>query len=516
MSWKLVGSFIILFAKYIRLIFNLLHLRLSRNEQNKQIIREKIASDIGKSGGITMKVGQLVADVGENKAYSSLLKGIPQRKLKDMLTQFSRPPQQPSLDDFKFIEEKAVAASLGQVHRGELLNGDIVAVKIQYPKIADVVSSELKIAGLIPRVGPAKRWEMDMNAYKKSLSENFKKELNYLDEAKSQTNFRNNLIIDGLHIPKVYQSLCTPKVLVQSWEEGVYLDEVTHWNNTDKLLIGRTLLMTLLKSIFLLREVHGDPHLGNYYYRKSALNKPEVVLLDFGCTINITEQQSSALLQLIIATREREKISQLQCFVALGFDLNKLANIERELPALTKILLKPFIVDEPFDVNKWNIKESFELILEERKWWFRTAGPSDLFLLMRAFQGAMRQLDKLNAKLPWWKILIQAIGEEALQKARNFVLPKLQSYKKPPITNAIASSLNIKITDKDEVIIDLNLPPDAALTLDELIPEIVLNDLISQGWEMNKLREKLISTKLAPQQIYQQKIGGKNYKIWLE
>ncbi len=515
MNAPIIGS-IRRFAKYLSLGLSIIRLRISKNEQNKQIIREKIAKDIAKSKGMAMKVGQLIADIGEDEAYVSLLKGVPPRKLQEMITQLSSPPQKPSIEDFKSIEEQAVAASLGQVHKAELQNGDTVALKIQYPNIADVVGSELSIAGLIPSVGPAKKWGMDLNAYKKTLADNFKQELDYLKEAESQINFRNKLQIDGLCIPQIYKSLSNSKVLVQSWEEGVYFDEIIKWKKTDKLLIGRTLLMTLLKSIFVLGEVHGDPHLGNYFYRKNDLDKPELVLLDFGCTIKITKQQSNALLKLIIATRERNAISQLQSFVALGFDLKKLAHIENELPALTSILLKPFTIDKPFDVDKWNIGSAFEIILREKKWWFRTAGPSDLFLLMRAFQGLMRQLDKLDAKLPWWKILQQVLNEKDIQKARDFQLPKLQSYTKSLVSNAVASTLKIKIIENDIVMMNLSFPSDAALSLDEMIPEVVLNDLISNGWTMDKLKEKLIESKLAPQEIYNETIGDRIYKIYLE
>ena len=63
---------------------------------------------------------------------------------------------------------------------------------------------------------------------------------------------------------------------------------------------------------------------------------------------------------------------------------------------------------------------------------------------------------------------------------------------------------------------NLNLPSDAALNLEELIPEPVLNDLKSKNWDMEKMKEKLIASKLAPQELYKDKINSKNYRIWLE
>lgn len=341
-------------------------------------------------------------------------------------------------------------------------------------------------------------------------------ELDYLSEAKRQIKFKKELVIDGLHIPKVYEPLCNKQVLVQSWEEGVYFDEVLGWDTTDRILIARTLLMILWKSIFVMGEVHGDPHIGNCYYRKTKKDLPEVVLLDFGCTVKISRTQRLALLKLILALRENKNISPIAYFSAMGFDLNKLAFIEHELPALSRILLKPFLTDEPFDVNDWKIGRGFELILQKRKWWFRSAGASEIFLLMRAFQGVVHQLSQLGVHLPWWALLEQAIGASSVAEARSYQLPDIKKYVKRPQISTIAGALHVEISQGNEKLFEIVLPPDAALDFKSIVPEAVFDQLKSHGWDDIKLQEKLLETRLAAQEIFNKKIGDKAYKIWLQ
>ena len=172
------------FLYIINLLRAMIKLRKSKSEQDKQIVRQKISEQLAKNGGLAMKVGQVVANYKKDPAFQQLLKGIPQRALSEMKKQFERAPQKPSIEDFEWIEEKAHAASLGQVHKAKLKStGDIVAVKIQYPEMAETIKAELKIAGLVPMMGPAKKWQLDLNSYKKALNEDLADELDYTKTA---------------------------------------------------------------------------------------------------------------------------------------------------------------------------------------------------------------------------------------------------------------------------------------------------------------------------------------------
>ncbi len=501
----------------VNIISAMMRLRRSKEEQDKQIVRQKIAEQLARNGGLAMKVGQVVANYKKDPAFTQLLKGIPQRKLSEMEQQLSSHPKHPALEDFHWIDEKAHAASLGQVHRAKLKNsGEEVAVKIQYPEMARTIKAELKIAGLIPMAGPAKKWQIDLNSYKKVLNEDLNEELDYLKEADCQMRFYQSLKVDGLVIPKVYKELCSPVVLVQSWEEGVYFDEVVTWEKKDRMLVARTLLMTLFKSLFEFGEVHTDPHMGNFFFNNKEGASPTVTLLDYGSTDQIAYSERMALLKLILATREESPIDYMQCFGTMGFDLSKLAYIEHELPVICPLLFKPFLTNNAFDLKAWEVTKAFEVILGERKWWFRSSGPAELYLIMRSFQGLIIQLTDLDIQLPYWGLLKKALGEELLQEARDFELPPTPKYTPVPKVQAVSKRLKVIIFEGKKEIMDLTFPPDAALHIEELIPEKVLNDLYALGWDEEVLRQQLMDSHLAPQVIFDDKTDGRWHKVWLE
>ncbi|MEQ8237894.1 MAG: AarF/UbiB family protein [Cyclobacteriaceae bacterium] len=505
------------FTYIVSLLRAMIRLRKSKTEQDKQIVRQKISEQLARNGGLAMKVGQVVANYKKDPAFTQLLKGIPQRKLSSMKSQFSKFPAHPCVEDFEWIDEKAHAASLGQVHRAKLKStGEDVAIKIQYPEMEKTISAELKIAGLIPMMGPAKKWQIDLNSYKKVLNEDLKEELDYLSEAARQSRFHESLHVDGLVIPKVHQDMSSSVVLVQSWEEGVFFDEVTTWDVKDRMLVARTLMMTLMKSLFVFGEVHTDPHLGNFFFNKKEGQAPTVTLLDYGSADKISYSERMSLLKLILATREETPIDYMRCFAAMGFNLSKLAYIEHELPVLCPLLFKPFLTNSAFDIEAWDVTKAFEVILGERKWWFRSSGSADLYLIMRSFQGVMIQLVDLDVQLPCWGLLKKSVGEEVMQQARDFELPPMPEYTPVPKVNAISKRLKVIIFEGKKEIMDLTFPPDAALNIEELIPESVLNDLYKLGWDEEILKKQLISSHLAPQVIFDDKTNGRWHKVWLE
>lgn len=491
-------------------------LKRSKTEADKQIVRLKIAEQLAKNGGLAMKVGQVVANYKKDPAFQQLLKGIPQRKLSTMKKQFAIDGSHPSLEDFEWIDEKAHAASLGQVHKAKLKTGEIVAVKIQYPEIGKTIEAELKLAGLVPMMGPAKKWQIDLNSYKRVLIQDLHNELDYRVEAKRQQDFLTGLQVDDLIIPRVISELSSDKVLVQSWEEGVFFDEVVKWEKKDRMLVARTLLMTVWQSMFVLGKVHTDPHLGNFFFNKKTGEKPKVTLLDFGSVNEISLSERMALLKLILATRENTEVDYMQCFAAMGFELSKLAHIEHELPMICPVLFKPFLGNSSFDVEDWKVTRGFEVILGDRKWWFRSAGSADLYLLMRAFQGVMIQLRDLDVQLPWWGLLSKSVGEEVLQQARTFELPPVPEYQLQEQVKAISKTLRVIIHEGEKEVMSLTFPPDAALDIEELIPESVLNELYAAGWDSEVLKQQLIESQLAPQVIFNSDDNGRVHTVWLE
>jgi len=403
------------------------------------------------------------------------------------------------------------------VNKAVLKNGHVVAIKIQYPDIARSIAAEMRLTGMMPGVGPVKRWQFDLEAYRQTLADNMQHELDYRHEMATQKSFASHMQVAGLIIPRVEEELCHGTVLVQQWCEGVRLAEAVHWSLAARVSLARTLMMTLFQSLFVHGLVHGDPHPGNMMVAQDGGDVPTLTLLDFGCTVDVSKPRRLALLKLIMAERSSSAlpINMIDVYAALGFDAEKLAFIAAQLPALSRVLFRPLIEDHPFDVQAWHPGQEAATLLGDQRWWFRSAGPADLFLLMRIFQGLTAQLALLNVKLPWWPILTLAVPSSVRDEAEAWQ-PNHQHIAAPHHDeDGMARTLYVKITRPNEEDLSMSMPAYEVHHLSELIPENIQHCLAARGMDINTLQQELIAQGLHPRTIFTLEHDAMHYHVWL-
>ena len=496
-------------------------LKRSDTDDDRLKARRALTALFADARGVTMKFGQLMAQGGDDP-LTELTDSVEPLPLSDMIPVIEEELGRPATDIFANIEESSAAASLGQVHKAELKDGRIVAIKVQYPAIKDAVDAEMKLFGLMPGVGPVSKWGFDLDGYKTALRENMDRELDYRNEARRQEEFRQTLNVTGLIIPQVFSEFTTARVLVQEWKEGVKLEDVADWEPNDRNNAGRILLSTLLQSLFLIGEVHGDPHAGNFMFQKSDAGDVSVVLIDFGCTIEVAKPKRLALLKTILSLREDTPLSPMEAFAAIGFDADKLCAISGSLAPLAHILFEPFKKDGNFFVQQWNLKSQFEQLLGENRWWFRAAGEPTQILLLRAFQGFVQQQETIRCGLDWGRTLAATLPNSLFEEARALELPKMSaditsraSYVSTSLL--IAKSLCVTVRENGTQIVALTMPAKAALNLESLIPPDVIEFLrASPEWDLEKIFSDVRARGLEPQEILNFNRETKNYHIWLE
>ena len=211
------------------------------------------------------------------------------------LAQFSVPPLSPPLvlKTFKsyfgkhpnelydaFNATSVNAASIGQVHVAEKY-GKKLAVKIQYPGVAESISSDLALVKPIA----IKMFNIkgkDSNKYFKEVEQKLIEETNYIQEVSQSKEIANACAyIDNLRFPNYYEELSSDRIITMDWMDGEHLSEfVAH--NTDQDLsntLGQALWDFYMYQIHKLKKVHADPHPGNFLVSKSG----ELIVLDFGC-----------------------------------------------------------------------------------------------------------------------------------------------------------------------------------------------------------------------------------------
>ncbi|MCA0153142.1 ABC1 kinase family protein [Winogradskyella vincentii] len=211
------------------------------------------------------------------------------------LSQFSVPPLSAPLvmNTFKksfgkfpneifdaFNSEAINAASIGQVHKASK-DGKQLAVKIQYPGVADSILSDLAMVKPIAmKMFNIKGEHSDV--YFKEVEGKLLEETNYLLEIEqSQEVVKACEHIPNIQFPKYYADWSSRQIITMDWMEGIHLSEFTKINSNQEIAntLGQALWDFYLFQIHKLKKVHADPHPGNFLVSKDG----QLIALDFGC-----------------------------------------------------------------------------------------------------------------------------------------------------------------------------------------------------------------------------------------
>tara|TARA_B110000091_G_scaffold165238_1_gene176574 strand:- start:2110 stop:3420 length:1311 start_codon:yes stop_codon:yes gene_type:complete len=218
------------------------------------------------------------------------------------LAQFSVPPLSPPLvsktfkkyfgknpnEIFdKFNLTSVNAASIGQVHKAEK-DGKTLAVKIQYPGVAESVASDLALVKPIA----IKMFNIrgkDSDKYFKEVEDKLTEETNYvLEIEQSKEIVKKCKHIPNLKFPEYYSEYSSDRIITMDWMKGEHLSEFTAHNEDPEVSnkLGQALWDFYMHQIHNLRKVHADPHPGNFLISKEA----DLIALDFGCMKSIPEE----------------------------------------------------------------------------------------------------------------------------------------------------------------------------------------------------------------------------------
>jgi len=186
-----------------------------------------------------------------------------------------------------FNSEAKNAASIGQVHQASK-DGKKLAVKIQYPGVADSILSDLEMVKPIAmKMFNIKGEHSDV--YFKEVEGKLLEETNYvLEIEQSQEVVAACKHIPNLQFPRYYRVLSSQQIITMDWMEGIHLSEFTNINSDQELAntLGQALWDFYLYQIHTLKKVHADPHPGNFLVSQ----KGQLIALDFGCMKIIPEE----------------------------------------------------------------------------------------------------------------------------------------------------------------------------------------------------------------------------------
>jgi predicted unusual protein kinase regulating ubiquinone biosynthesis (AarF/ABC1/UbiB family) len=299
----------------------------AQNERTAALVN-RLVDELGQMRGAAMKVGQVLSMVefdglpeDERDALQAKLAElrddvppVPFSKIERLLRAELGGPLSRIFSDFD--ERAFAAASIGQVHRATTRDGEDVAVKVQYPGVAEAVETDLRNAmlliPLVKRLAPG----LDVKALALELRERIAEELDYDLEAQNQR--RVGRLRRGhpfIAVPLVNTDLSTRRVLVSEYIAGERFEAVRRLDEARHDSYGEIVFRFYFGLLYRDRLALGDPHPGNYLLRPDG----RVGFLDYGLVRNVTAERIAAERGIAAAVRDRDAAALQAALVSGGY-----------------------------------------------------------------------------------------------------------------------------------------------------------------------------------------------------
>jgi predicted unusual protein kinase regulating ubiquinone biosynthesis (AarF/ABC1/UbiB family) len=288
----------------------------------------ELVNQLGQMRGAAMKVGQMISMVEFDglpederdelqRRLAALRDDVPPVPFKDLEKLMREEFGGPLGSVFSDFDERAfAAASIGQVHRATTIDGDEVAVKIQYPGVAEAVDTDLRNAmlllPLVKRLAPS----LDARALAAEMRERIAEELDYELEAQNQR--RIERLMRGhpfVRVPRVHTDLSTRRVLVSEYVEGERFEAVRRADEAPRDRYGEIVFRLYFGLLYRDRIALGDPHPGNYLLCPDG----RVCFLDLGLLRHVDGARLAAEQAIALAVREGDGTALKEALLAGGY-----------------------------------------------------------------------------------------------------------------------------------------------------------------------------------------------------
>lgn len=286
---------------------------------------QRVTEQLSRLRGAAMKLGQMISlDAGdmlppELTAILAKLRDnahhMPPAQLQKVLaTQWGSDWRR------RFAHFEAIpiaAASIGQVHRARLPNGKVVAVKVQYPGVADSIDADvdnvatlLRLSGLLPSA-------LDIAPLLGEAKIQLREEADYLREARQMQLYADRLSDDPRFlVPRPLDEWTTDQVLVMDYIAAESIDTLADASQAVRERSMAALLDLVLHELFVFGHMQTDPNFANYRWRPES---GEIVLLDFGAARPVPPETSNAYRALLRAGLAGDRDGLRAALVDVGF-----------------------------------------------------------------------------------------------------------------------------------------------------------------------------------------------------
>ncbi|HYD32745.1 MAG TPA: AarF/UbiB family protein, partial [Azospirillaceae bacterium] len=227
----------------------------------------------------------------------------------------------------RFEHLATAAASLGQVHRAQGLDGRALACKLQYPDMQSAVEADLSQLRLIFALFERYDNAVSTRQIHAEVSARLREELDYDREARHMACYRDMLGGEaGVFVPEVVPELSTRRLLTMSWLDGAKLMDFIRspegQSREARNRVAYNMFRAWYVPLYFYGFIHGDPHLGNYTVRPDR----SINLLDFGCIRVFPPRFVAGVIDLYFGLRDGQEERVVEAYRSWGFQ-----NLNREM-----------------------------------------------------------------------------------------------------------------------------------------------------------------------------------------
>ncbi len=321
---------------------------------------DEVADTLGELKGAVMKLGQIASQTQDflpkefAAALQRLQKEAPPVEYAVIAAQVERELGALPEKLFRSFErEPHAAASIGQVHRAVTTDGREVVMKVQYPGVDESCDSDLKQLKLTLKLGGLLKLPKEsVDAVFEEVKARLHEELDYENEAKNIDRFRKfHADHEGVLVPHVIPELSTRRVLTLEYLHGDHINDLQNLGYPQETinLLGERLFRVLLEQLFVFQWIHGDPHPGNFAFRRDG----SVIIYDFGCVKCLKPEIVAAYADAIEASLAEDYVALDAAMIRLGARApNKPSPGADYYKVWRDIFFQPFLQQAPYDFGR--------------------------------------------------------------------------------------------------------------------------------------------------------------------
>jgi predicted unusual protein kinase regulating ubiquinone biosynthesis (AarF/ABC1/UbiB family) len=313
---------------------------------------------------------------------------------------------------FKAFDATPIAAaSIGQVHRATLLDGMLLAIKVQYPGVAgsidadvDNVASLLRMSNLLPRT-------LNIAPLLAEAKTQLREEADYVREAEQMANYRA-LLADNpaFLVPAPYAPLSGSRVLAMDYIAGAPIETLESQPQDVRNAAMQAMLTLVLRELFEFGFMQTDPNFANFRWQADT---GRIVLLDFGAARAVPKATSEAYRRLLTAGLDGDADALRATLVEAGFvGDGAMQRHRRAMDAMIAVLLTHLGRPGEFDFSDRSfvadIRRHAETIFADKSAWH--IPPADTLFVQRKVSGTALLAIKMRARMPLKDMVAERLG----------------------------------------------------------------------------------------------------------